>query len=473
MVDVNKLKKVHFIGIGGIGVSALLRLFASRDIAISGSDLTLPALSTLPQGTYHSGHDGAHVPSDADLVIYSPAVPDANPERQAARERNTQTLSYPEALALVTAPYNTIAVSGTHGKSTTTALLGKLFEAGNLDPTVIVGAEVPGWERNLRIGKSTLCIVEACEYRRHMLQLSPQAILLTNLELDHPDYYKDLADIKSAFADYIAKLSGEDLLIINNDDANLRDVARNTDAITVYYGVGEGADLVASNIGEEAGRQSFELSWKGTDLGVFTTLLPGLYNVYNILGAVATYLSYGGNQDAVQKVLETFAGVGRRFEVVGTLDGKPVISDYAHHPTALAAVTEAARARFPGKRLLVAFRPHQKERTIKLMPQFIDVVSQLPDTILIEIYDVAGREEAQGVSSRDIASGAKEKNPAAHVEFAEDLTRAEELIRNKASNYDVILVAGAGDAEALAGRLVSEREHQQSLFHSQPLSENL
>ena len=164
MVDVNKLKKVHFIGIGGIGVSALLRLFASRDIAISGSDLILPALSTLPQGTYHSGHDGAHVPSDADLVIYSPAVPDANPERQVARERNIQALSYPEALALVTAQYNTIAVSGTHGKSTTTALLGKLFEEGNLDPTVIVGAEVPGWERNLRIGKSALCIVEACEY---------------------------------------------------------------------------------------------------------------------------------------------------------------------------------------------------------------------------------------------------------------------------------------------------------------------
>ena len=151
-MKIEDIKKAHFIGIGGIGVSALLRLFESRDIAISGSDLALPALSTLPQGTYHSGHGGAHVPSDADLVIYSPAVPDANPERQAARERNTQALSYPEALALVTAPYNTIAVSGTHGKSTTTAMIGKILEDCGFDPTVLLGATASFWKANFRIG---------------------------------------------------------------------------------------------------------------------------------------------------------------------------------------------------------------------------------------------------------------------------------------------------------------------------------
>lgn len=449
--------KAHFVGIGGIGVSAILRLFVSKGISVSGSDVHIPPKETLPLGEYFEGHRAENIPHDTEMLIYSPAVPESNPERKRAAELGILQLSYPEALGRITKPYNTIAVSGTHGKSTTTALMGKLFESGGLDPSVIVGAEVSGWDHNLLKGHSDIFIVEACEYRRSMMNLFPQTIVLTNVELDHPDYYIDLADVKHAFKEYITKLSGEDLLIINNDDANIRDVIRDSDAIIVRYGVGEGADLIAHNIRQTEALQSFELTWKGTSLGTFTTRLPGLYNIYNILASVAAYLAYGGKQDAIQKVLDSFTGVGRRFEIIGEYDGATIISDYAHHPTALRAVTEAAALRYKDKRILVVFRPHHRERTIKLFDEFVNVIGHIPNIILIEIYDVAGREESVSVSSRDIIEKISEHNKETLITYAEDLPHAEELIREQAKNFDIILIIGAGDAGELATNIIHSK----------------
>ncbi len=454
-MDINKITKAHFIGIGGIGVSAIARMFSDKGIVVIGSDVTLPEPGALPlDGRYFEGHDAVNVTADTSVIIYSPAVPPTNPERVRGHEIGIPELSYPEALALVTKNSDTIAVSGTHGKSTTTALLGKLFQAGGMDASVIVGAEVAGWDRNYHKGRGDMFIVEACEYRRNMMFLSPQAILLTNLELDHPDYYKDLADVKSAFRDYIEKLSGEDLLIINNDDANIRDIVKNFDAIMVRYGVGGGADLVARNIAEGETEQSFELVWKGTSLGNFTTPMPGLYNIYNILAACATYLAYGGGRDAIQPVLTKFVGVGRRFEIVGNLGDAVVVSDYAHHPTALKAVVEAAQSRYKGKNLLTVFRPHHRERTIKLMDEFVETMLAIPHSILIEIYDVAGRDEDTPVSSRDIIHHVFKHDPQKDIIYAKDLSEAEELIRSQAHLFDVVLVVGAGDADQLAKRLI-------------------
>ena len=337
--------------------------------------------------------------------------------------------------------------------------MGKLFEAGGLDPSVIVGAEVPGWqERNLRIGGSDVFIVEACEYRRNMLELSPQAIVLTNLELDHPDYYIDLNDVKNAFREYIGKLGGGDLLIINSDDANIRDITNNFDAIIVRYGVGAGSDLFVRNVKQTETDQTFDLVWKGTGIGTFTTSLPGLYNIYNILAACATYLAYGGKAEVIQPVLDSFVGVGRRFEVMGTLTAGDhnvtIISDYAHHPTALKAVVEAASMRYVNKRMLTIFRPHHRERTIKLFDDFVEVIAAIPHTILVEIYDVPGREEGITISSQDVIAGVLEMNSRADVVYASDLDDAERIARAKSSEFDVMLVIGAGDADVLAKKLV-------------------
>ncbi len=447
--------KAHFIGVGGIGVSAILRLFAKNGVSISGSDMVLPPEGSLPEGEYHEGHRQENVPDDADMVVYSPAVQEGNPERIKARRIGAKELSYPEALALVTRDHDTIAISGTHGKSTTTALAGKLFEAAGLSPSVIVGAEVPDWkERNLRIGDSDIFIVEACEYRRNMLNLTPQTIVITNIELDHPDYYRDLADVKSAFREYVGKLRQEDLLIANGDDANVREIANGFDGIIVRYGIGPGLDLSAIDVEEDAMGQTFSLVWKGTSIGRFKTSLPGLYNLYNILAATAALLSYSGGVEAIQPVLDRFVGVGRRFEAIGHLGEATVISDYAHHPTALRAVVGAARGRYKDKRILTVFRPHHRERTIKLFDQFALVLAGIPETILIEIYDVAGREEVASVSSNDLIRAAKERGNDA-IEYARDLAEAEAMIREHAENFDVILVIGAGDAGDLAKRLVA------------------
>lgn len=453
-MSIAHIKKVYFIGVGGIGVSALIRLFAERGIVVMGSDIMLPEPGTLPDGQYFEGVDGAHVQSDASLLIYSPAVSHENAERVRARALHIPELSYPEALALVTKDYPTIAISGTHGKSTTTAITGKLFQAGGFDASVIVGAEVTGWDHNYHHGKGDMFIVEACEYRRSMMELQPQAIILTNLELDHPDYYRDLADVKSAFRDYIEKLSGEDMLVINNDDANIRDITKNFDAIIVRFGVGDGADLVARNIKQDEYEQSFDLLWKGTPLGNFTTPLPGLYNIYNILAATATYLAYGGTPDVIQEVLTNFHGVGRRFEVMGKLGNTTIISDYAHHPTALKAVVSAALARYHGKKVLTVFRPHHRERTIKLIDEFVQTLLGIPHCILIEIYDVAGREERISISSQDVIKKILTHNPTLDIVYAADLNEAEKITRQKATAFDVVLIIGAGDADQLARRLV-------------------
>src|SRR3989338_8491930 len=479
VMDLQNISKAYFVGVGGIGVSALLRLLAARGIAIAGSDIRLPSLTTLPPGDYAEGENAEHVPRDSGVLIYSPAVPESHAERVRSRELGIPEFSYPKALGVITHSYNTIAVSGTHGKSTTTALLGKLFEAGGFDPSVIVGAEVPGpsrtdggkWDHNLHIGKSNMFIVEACEYRRNMLELSPQAILLTNLELDHPDYYHDLADVKSAFHDYIEKLGVNGLLIMNNDDANIRDITRGFDASIVRYGIGESADLIARDIKQTGFGQSFDLVWKGTPLGTFTTPLPGLYNVYNILGAVGTYLAYSGKTETIHEALANFSGVARRFEIIGMLDGATIIADYAHHPTALRAVVEAAQAKYEGKRILVIFRPHHRERTEKLFDQFVAVLLQIEHVILAEIYDVAGREEERRVSSRDLVEAVHAKDPSADIRYAKDLEESETMAREKADAFDVILVIGAGDADELAKKLVHHEfqdiEHQKNIIHEQ------
>ncbi len=457
-MDLKNITKMYFVGVGGIGVSALVRLFASRSVAISGSDIYLPPKAKLPTGEYFEGESAEHVPRDADILVYSPAVPESNVERVRARELSIPELSYPEALAEVTRPYNTIAVSGTHGKSTTTALAGKLFEQGGFDPSVIIGAEVPGWDHNLHVGKSDIFIIEACEYRRHMMHLAPQTILLTNLELDHPDYYHHLADIKSAFREYIEKLGSDGLLVINNDDTNLRDITRDYDGAIVRYGVEGAADLVVHDIKQTATLQSFDLVWKGTALGKFNTPLPGLYNIYNILGAIATYLAYRGKTEVIQEVLTQFHGVARRFETMGMLGATTIISDYAHHPTALKAVVEATFSRYKGKRVLVIFRPHHRERTRKLFDQFVQVLAGIPHTILLEIYDVPGREEEQNISSNDLIIQVQTKNPNADIMYAKDLDEGERMARERAKEFDIILVIGAGDADELARKLITSNQ---------------
>lgn len=464
-MDIETFKKIYCIGIGGIGVSALARFFCTRGVAVSGSDaLVSEELSMLAQKgvTVFGSQDRTHVPRDADCVVYSPAVPSDNAEMQAAREYGIPIYSYPQMLGKLTEYFTSIAVSGTNGKTTTTALVGKMLEAGGKDPTVIVGGRVPGWDNNLRVGTSDLFVVEGCEYKRAMLNLHPHAIVLTNIEEDHLDYYRDIDDIVDAFEEYATKLTEDDVLVYNSDDERVVDVASSSVARVISFGLSTKASVRAKDIFAQDGVQTFALEVYGNELGIITAHVPGTFNIYNILGAAAIALDFGVSFEAIQKAVDNFYGTWRRFEKVGMCNGAVVVSDYAHHPTAIKGTIKAAREFFPNKRILAVFQPHHEDRTIKLFDEFVESFADADEVIISEIYHVRGREEAESkISSKDLVRAIQDRGGVDVISFAKDLDATEKLIRKKAKDFNlptgqagVVLVMGAGDIDKVARNLV-------------------
>lgn len=451
---IGKLRRVHFVGVGGIGVSAIASFLSRHGVQISGTDLELPSSELLPEGHFLSGHHPEILEKGIDLLVYSDAVPQHDPERIRARELNIPEMNFADALGLITQGRDTIAISGTHGKSTTTALLGLLFEAADTDPDVFVGAVVPAWKRNVRFGSGNgPFVVEADEYRAHMMSLTPQLILVTNLEWDHPDYYRDIVHLLSTFSGFLSHLPPDGTGIINHDDAHARHAASSMNARKITYSVDGDADLLVRTFPNEPSRLS--VRWQGKELGEFRTLLPGRYNKYNIAGALAAFLSRSDRVDIIGPILERFEGIGRRFELIGEVEGTVIVSDYAHHPTALRSVLDAARERFTGKRILVVFRPHQQERTRKLFDAYVQVIDKIPDLLLLEIYDVPGRESDEPISSHDLLRAAFMDADDGRHRYAATLEEAENIIRKELTMYDVVLVVGAGDADKLARALLS------------------
>jgi len=461
-------RAIHFLGIGGIGVSALARLAKLMGKAVSGSDMresvVTQALITLGVDV-KIGHDKVNVPPGTDLVVHTEDVNESSAgfaELSAAKAGGIRTLKYSEALGLLVGDYYGVGVSGTNGKSTSTAILGLIIQQAGLDPMVVLGSrlapanETAAFQGNARFGEGRHFIYEADEYHRHMLDSHPKAVLLTNVEADHLDYYKDLADVKSAFAEFIRQLPDDGLLVYNRDDADTKDLATaNGTCRKATFGMQEGCDYMAHQAEVQNQVQSFSVLAKGRDLGRFSLAIPGGYNLMNALGALAMALELGVEAEAARTSLSEFKGIWRRFEKVGEYMGKPVISDYAHHPTALTGLIKAAAEFYPGQRILLVFQPHQKNRTKMLFNDFVESLKSAPELILTEIYSVPGREkgEDQDISSRDIVKALAAAGKQA--EYAADLDQADDLIRAKASNADVILLAGAGTIDQLARKLIA------------------
>ena len=460
-MNIDDIKKIHCVGVGGIGVSAIARFFLARGAKVSGSDAVesdeLTSLSKRECSIFFSQEEG-NIPEDTDVVVYSPAVPEDNIELQEARKRGIPVFSYPEMLGEIMNSYTGIAVSGTNGKTTTTALLGKFLEAGGNDPTVIIGGRVPGWDNNLRVGNSDLFVVEGCEYKRSMLELSPQVIVLTNIEEDHLDYYKDIDDIIDAFIEYVSKLIKDDLLVYNIDDKNCCEVASKTIARKISFGLTDNADIYAKNIGNSCGKQSFEVICFGEVKGRFSTSLLGDFNIYNVLAATAVAFDIGVENRSIQQALDDFGGIWRRFERVGKLGDTEVISDYAHHPTAIRGTLHGIKQFFPDKKTLVVFQPHHQDRTLKLFDDFATAFSDVDEVIISEIYHVCGREETEDkISSKSLVSAIKKNNPDKKISYAKDIKTAENMVREKAKDFDIILIMGAGDIDQVARNLVSKK----------------
>ena len=458
------------MGIGGIGVSAIARYFAGRGAKVSGSDRSDfdQAKELRKRGVkVFVKHNAKNLPAKTEALVYSSAVPSDNPELALAREMGIPMFEYAEALGEIMKGKYGIGVSGTNGKTTTTAMLGKILEADKMDPMVILGGKVPGWDANLRLSKihrTTLCtqgspvydifVAEACEYRRHFLKLEPKAIVLTNIEAEHLDYFKDIEDIKNAFSEYVAKLPKDGFLVCNADDKNVVSVSKKTKAKKVFCSLKKkNADAFASDIRYEKGNQVFRVWWKGENMGDFKIGVPGVFNVMNALQALACALSLGVKPENAKLALAKFHGTWRRFESVGKLGKTIIISDYAHHPAGVGATIRAAKELYPDKKILFVFQPHQKDRTLKLMGEFAEVLKEADDLILSEIYEVAGRNEAaKDISSQDISREIG-KLRETNIAYSASLKETEKTVRKMIPYYHAAVIMGAGDVYQIANNL--------------------
>lgn len=443
----------HFVGIGGIGMSALAKFLLSKGKRVTGCDVhTSETIDDLNKKGIQVviGHKPENISETVDVLIYSSAIPSTNPERVVARERGIQEVSYAQFLGEVSKSFSTIVVTGTHGKSTTTALVGLMLEAAGYDPTVLVGSFVPTFEdKNLRLGKGRFFVVEGCEYQANMLNLHPEMIVLTNIEEDHLDYYRDINHIRDTFQIFADKLIGKGMMILNADDAESMKLKVER---PITYGYENNADYNAAERLTEKGEQSFVVR-REEIIGRLKLIIPGSHNVLNALAATSAAMELGVPFETCARVLETFPGIWRRFERVGTWREADVISDYGHHPTAVEKTVSAAREFFPGRRIVLCFQPHQHSRTKALFDGFVHVLQLADETIVAEIYDVAGRNEEHEMSSRLIVEKIKKENPEVHVMFSQNFDAVKSALEQVVRSGDVLIVMGAGDIDSIARQL--------------------
>ena len=469
-------KHVHLIGIGGINVSAIAKLLKAGGFVVSGSDLAATDITREleKEGIQVAiGQKAENITDDVGLVIYTDAAPEDNIERQTAAQKNIRSISAFQFWGEYSKDKKVVAISGTNGKSTTTAMLGLIMEQAGLDPTVVVGTKVLQWNSNIRIGKSDWLVIEADEYHAHMLELNPLIAVLTNITPDHLDYYKDLDDIVAHFQTWIDRVPSSGGIVVNAQDEASKKL-KLPNALTRKYSVPRAPLLPEEGLGvvgirsagltvrsghdSWAGYVSFNIVDDSEDWGRVEMRVPGLFNVANALAAAGAADILGIKHKHIIKALDNFRGTWRRFELVGEYNGALVVSDYAHHPDGIRVTLEAARGWYPFKKIVLLYQPHQHNRTRKLFADFVKSFAKCDELILAEIYDVAGRSSAEdkAVSSNDLVKAIKEYNPDSHVFYAPDLASAETMVKAKVGPGDVLIVMGAGDVDNVARNLVKK-----------------
>jgi UDP-N-acetylmuramate--alanine ligase len=425
---------IHFIGIGGIGVSSLSRYYLSKGHEVSGSDLdTSEIIESLKKAGAKitiGPHQAKNLAKGTDKVIYSVATLADNPELEKAKEKGIEIQSYPQALGELTKEHFTIAISGAHGKGTTTAFVSlALIEAG-LDPTVIIGTNLKEFNNsNFRPGKSQYLVIEADEYQKAFLNYWPKILVVTNLDEEHLDCYKDLEEITATFAQFASHLEENGLLILNEDDKN--------------------AHVFKDKISKRHFRiQTYSVHQSEGEKLKKILKIPGEHNVSNALAALAVARDLEIKDDVSFFAFSQYQGAWRRFEVKDVVFGsKPltVISDYAHHPTEIKATLGGVREKFPKRKIWAVFQPHQYQRTYYLFDKFVDAFTSADEIVLTEIYGVAGREKKEimeKVSSRKLAEAIKEKGVSVH--FIEDYEKIPEFLRRRVEANDIVVIMGAG-----------------------------
>ncbi|HSQ32643.1 MAG TPA: UDP-N-acetylmuramate--L-alanine ligase [Gemmatimonadaceae bacterium] len=440
LLDSRDARPVHFVGIAGAGMSALAELFLRRGVAITGCDANPSGAGDLARlGVIVGPHDPAHVDGARAIVVTS-AMPKNHPELARARELGIPVVRRAEALGEVTADRELVGIAGTHGKTTTTVMTATALAAAGRDPTALVGGRVAEWEGNLRAGGDRLYVVEADEYDRSFLALSPTVAVVTNIEADHLDIYADLADIERAFAQFVR---GARTIVLCAEDPGANSLSTPSTTEVIRYAIDSGdARLLAARIHSGGGGTSFDVVYDDEQLGRVELQVPGRHNVLNALAALAAGLSLGAEFKALAAGLAAFRGAERRFQRLGEARGVLVIDDYAHHPTEISATLAAARAAFPNRRLIAAFQPHLYSRTRDFAREFGVSLSNADRVFLTDIYP-AREQPIDGVSATLIADALQVAGGSlAWRGRRDDLAGA---LADAVRSGDVVLTVGAGD----------------------------
>jgi UDP-N-acetylmuramate--alanine ligase len=452
LIDSSDPRPVHFMGIAGAGMSALAELVVRRGVRITGCDLTTAGTNDLARLGIPvvAGHDPAHADS-VRAVVVTAAVPQSHPELERARALGLPVIKRAEALGDLTRGRELVGVAGTHGKTTTTVMTAEALAAAGRDPTALAGGRVSAWSGNLLPGGDRLYVVEADEYDRSFLTLATTVAVVTNIEADHLDIYKDLREIRAAFAQFVR---GARTVVLCADDSGANTLPTHSSSEIIRYGIeSTDARLLARNPRTVDGRFVFGVEYDGEMLGDLSLGVPGRHNVLNALAAVAAGLGLGAGFDAMAPAFSRFAGVGRRFERVGDVRGICVIDDYAHHPTEIAATLAAARTAFPARRVVVAFQPHLYSRTRDFSRDFGAALAQADLVFLTEIY--AAREQPiPGVTAELIVDAVKAAG--GRLTWRGPRTDLAAALATSVREGDVVVVMGAGDITRTGPELLEQ-----------------
>jgi len=449
-----KKQHIHFVGIGGIGMSGIAEVLINLGHKVTGSDLR-ESETTRNLTALNAKISYEHRPENvagADVVVVSSAVSQENPEVQAARSKFIPVIPRAEMLAELMRLKYAVAVAGSHGKTTTTSLVGTIFGAAGLDPTLVIGGKLGSIGSNARLGSGDFLIAEADESDGSFLLLSPTIAVVTNIDLEHLDYYQDLDHLKETFLTFVNRVPFYGSSVLCLDDANVQSLIPRLKKRYLTYGFSAQADLQAVDLSSQGSRSSYELVFKGENMGQINLSLPGRHNVLNSLAAAGVALELEVPFDAIAKGMDSIGVIHRRFELKGEIGGITVIDDYGHHPTEIRSTLTALKTCYPDRRAVVVFQPHRYTRTKALLEEFTAAFNQADQLYLTEIYP-AGEKPIEGITGLALyesirAHGYREAT------FEPDLGRLAAQVVSGLEKDDVVLTLGAGSISRISREIL-------------------
>ncbi|MCH7492525.1 UDP-N-acetylmuramate--L-alanine ligase [Patescibacteria group bacterium] len=454
-MDLSKIKKIHHIGIGGIGVSAIARLLMELGKEVTGSDLVpseiISQLESKGAAIKIGRHSDHHISEGVDLVIHTSAIDDNNPEYKKAVELGIPTWSYPKFLGDMMKGYLPIIVAGTHGKSTTTAMLASIFISAGLDPTVVLGANMKSIGGNAHLGLGKYFIAEGDEFREAFLNYQPVSVIINNIEADHLDYYKNVEKVIGAFNKFVKQVPRGGFIVAKAADKNVKKSLKNSQGKIITFGI-EVGDYYASNIVHYGELTRFTV--RGLETFNLALRVPGEHNVLNAMAAAVMSITFGIDLEDIKEGLLKFQGIQRRFEIKGRKNNIIVVDDYAHHPTEIKVTLKTAREYFPKRKIWCVFQPHSTHRTKSLFDDFITSFGDCDKLILTDVYLVPGRESEERIIIDKLKKAISKQG--VDIEFVSTLPKVEKHLLKNVSSGDVVITMGAGTITSISDSLLDK-----------------